>query len=91
MRFIAQILLLLLLLLLDVCVCMYYRKAKRCYEKAFELDRQSPDAGKGLVQVLMKLSEKVCYCPFLCPSVCLSCPSTDSSSGEIETAGFPIC
>jgi len=41
----------------DKCICD--RKARRCYQKAFELDRQSPEAGSGLVQVLMKLDEKV--------------------------------
>ena len=38
---------------------VYVRKAKRCYQKAFELDRQSPAAGSGYVQIMLTLDEKV--------------------------------
>ena len=44
-----------------VSLTLYARKAKRCYQKAFELDQQSPAAGTGYVQIMMKLDEKV-YC-----------------------------
>ena len=42
-----------------ICLMLCNRKAKRCYQKAFELDRQSPEAGKCLVHILMALDEKV--------------------------------
>ena len=35
------------------------RKAKRCYQKAFELDAENPVAGGGLVQVMLTLGEHV--------------------------------
>jgi len=38
---------------------VYTRKARRCYRKAFELDQHSPEAGSSLVEVLMRLDEKV--------------------------------
>jgi len=43
--------------LMHLSVCG--RKAKRCYQKAFELDRQSADAGSCLVDIMMRLDEKV--------------------------------
>jgi len=37
---------------------------------------------------LLRTTARTSYCNSDCPSVCLSRPGTDSSTGEIETQGF---
>jgi len=44
---------------IHVASYLYFSKAKRCYQKAFDLDSDLAEAGNRLVGCLMALNERV--------------------------------
>ena len=49
---------------------LYFRRAKKCYQKAFDLDRNDEDCGATLVDALTASGDEV---SFVCHGVVYTC------------------